>query len=92
MISADASTYGLGAILLQEQRDSTCKPVAYTSRSMTKTEIRYAQVEKEALAITWACDKFANYIISLKVLIETDHEPLIPLIGLKHLDELLTYS
>ena len=67
-ISADASSYGLGAVLLQEQRDSMRKPVAYASRSMTKTETRYAQVEKEALAITWACDKFANYIIGLKVL------------------------
>jgi transposase InsO family protein len=86
-ISADASSYGLGAVLLQEH-DSAWKPVAYASRSMTKTETRYAQVEKEALAITWACDKFANYIIGLKVLIETDHKPLIPLLGSKHLDDL----
>ena len=87
-ISAVASSYGLGAVLLQEQRDSMWKPVAYASRSMTKTETRYAQVEKEALAITWACDKFANYIIRLKVLVQTDHKPLIPLSGSKHLDEL----
>ena len=50
-ISAYASSYGLGAVLLQEQRDSTWKPVAYDSRSMTNTETRYAQVEKEALAM-----------------------------------------
>lgn len=55
---------------------------------MSKTEGRYAQIEKEALAITWACDKFANYIIGMKVLIETDHKPLIPLLGSKHLDDL----
>ena len=83
-ISADASSYGLGAVLLQEH-NSVGKPVAYASRSMTKTETRYAQVEKEALAITWACDKFATYIIGLKVLIETDHKPLL---GSKHLDDL----
>ena len=86
-ISADASSYGLGAVLLQEH-NSVWKPVAYASRSMTKTETRYAQVEKEVLAITWACDKFATYIIGLKVLIETDHKPLIPLLGSKHLDDL----
>ena len=86
-ISADASSYGLGAVLLQEH-NSVWKPVAYASRSMMKTETRYAQVEKEALAITWACDKFATYIIGLKVLIETDHKPLIPLLGSKHLDDL----
>ena len=74
-ISADASSHGLGTVLLREH-SSGWKPVAYASRSMSKTEKRYAQVEKEALAITWACDKFANYIVGMKVLIETDHKPL----------------
>ena len=32
-------------------------PVAYASRSMTEMEQRYAQIEEEALAVTWACDK-----------------------------------
>ncbi len=42
--------------LLQEDK-SMWKPVAYTSRSMSETEQRYAQIEKEALAITWICEK-----------------------------------
>ena len=44
-ISADASSYGLGAVLLQ-QSSSQWKPVAYVSRSMSDTEHRYAQIEK----------------------------------------------
>ena len=63
-VSADASAYGLGAVLLQKE-DSEWKPVAYASRSMSETERRYAQIEKEALAITWACEKFSMYILIL---------------------------
>ena len=76
-VSADASSFGLGAVLLQESTQGW-KPVAYASRSMNETEQRYAQIEKEALAITWACNKFSDYILGRKFLIETDHKPLIP--------------
>ena len=53
VVSADASTYGLGAVLIQRQRDGNCRPVAYASRAMTNTEQMYAEIEKEALALTW---------------------------------------
>ena len=86
-ISADASSYGLGAVLLQ-QDGNDWKPVAYASRSMSQTESRYAQIEKEALATTWACEKFSNFILGKHIEIETDHKPLVPLLGVKHLDSL----
>ena len=54
-ISVDASSYGLGAVLLQNNY-SSWQPVTFASRVMSDTERRYAQVEKEALAITWACE------------------------------------
>lgn len=86
-VSADASSYGLGAVLMQEV-NSEWKPLAYASRSMTSTELRYAQIEKEALAITWACNKFSDYILGMPISIETDHKPLVPLPGTKQLDSL----
>ena len=86
-ISADASSYGLGAVLLQ-QTTSQWKPIAYASRSMSDTERRYAQIEKEALASTWACEKFATYVLGMKFILETDHKPLVPLLNSKHLDSL----
>ena len=54
---------------------------------MTSTEQRYAQIEKEAVATTWACEKFNDYILGKEILIETDHKPLVPLFGSKNLDE-----
>ena len=86
-ISADASSYGLGAVIMQ-QNGPDWKPVAYASRSMTETEMRYAQIEKEALATTWACERFSTYILGMKFAIETDHKPLVPLLGSKHLNNL----
>ena len=83
-LSADASSYGLGAVLLQ-QFGTEWKPIAYTSRSMSKTEQRYAQIEKEALATTWACEKFSDFILGKSIEIETHHKPLVPLLGTKHL-------
>ncbi len=50
-VSADASSYGLGAVLLQKQPGGDLRPVAYISQSMSPTEQRCAQIEKEALAL-----------------------------------------
>ena len=64
------------------------RPVSYNSRSLTATEQRYAQIEKEVLAFTWGCERFADYLVGLRFTIETDHKPLVPLFSYKNLDEL----
>ena len=87
-VCANASSHGLGAVLMQKS-NSSWKPIAFASRSMTETQQRYAQIEKEVLASTWACEKFSTYILGMKFLIDTDHKPLVPLLGMKHLDRLL---
>ena len=52
-LQCDASDTGLGAVLLQLQQ-----PVSFASRALTQTETRYAEIEKELLAIVFACEKF----------------------------------
>ena len=72
-------------MLLQQHADMW-QPVAFASRSMTDTERRYSQIEKEALAPVWACEKFGNYVIGKDIALETDHKPLVPLLGKTNLD------
>ena len=87
-ISADASAYGLRAVLMQSQDCTTWQPVAFASRALTETESRYAQIEKEALALVYACEKFSDYVLRKDIFLETDHKPLVPPLGNKRLDTL----
>ena len=86
--TADASSYGIGAVLRQRQQNGDLRPISYISRALTDTEQRYAQIEKEALGITWACERFQDYLIGMRFHIETDHKLLIPLFSSKPLNEL----
>ena len=71
-IQCDASETGLGAFLMQKGQ-----PVCYASRALTDVETRYAQIEKELLAILWSCHKFDQYIYGQDIVhVESDHEPL----------------
>ncbi|UYV68635.1 K02A2.6-like, partial [Cordylochernes scorpioides] len=72
-IQCDASKHGLGATLLQESQ-----PIIFASRSLSKTEQNYAQIEKECLAIVFACERFHQYILGkCQVIVQTDNKPLL---------------
>ena len=73
-INADASSYGIGGVLLQKQDEGVWKPVSYMSRALSETE------EKECLAFTWMCERSSDYILRKPIVGETDHKPLVPLL------------
>ena len=73
---ADASPVGLGAVLVQE-KNSVDRAVCYASKSLSSVERRYSQMEKEALALVWACERFNLYLYGLQTFdLVTDHEAL----------------
>ncbi|UYV83505.1 K02A2.6-like, partial [Cordylochernes scorpioides] len=88
IVSADASSFGLGGVLRQEQPDGSLKPIAYVSRTLSETEKRYSQIEKEGLAIVWTCDRLKDYVTGIKIHIETDHKPLIAIFTSKSLEDM----
>lgn len=82
-VAADASSYAIGAQLSHEFDDGSIKAIAYASRTLTKTERSYSQIEREALALIFAVKHFHRYIFGKKFTLVTDHKPLLAIFGSK---------
>ena len=76
-VQADASLRGLGACLIQQQKGKD-QPIAFASKSLTDAETRYANIERELLAIVFAC------LLRRSFVAESDHKPL-EMIAMKNL-------
>jgi hypothetical protein len=72
----DASPVGLGCVLTQINPENLGEKhiVSYASRLLSDTERRYSQIEKEALAVVWACEKNHLYLFGRKFSIVTDNK------------------
>ena len=55
---------------------------------MTDTEWRFSQIEKEALALVLACEKFQDYVLGKHIDLETDYKLLVLLMSTTSLDSL----
>lgn len=81
VLTCDASSVGIGAILAHEYPDKSQRPIEYASRVLSPTEQKYSVIEKEALAIVFATKKFYQYLIGKHFYLATDHKPLLAIFG-----------
>ena len=77
-IQVDASGKGLGAALIQTD---PAKPdheymIAFASKSLSDVEQRYANIEREMLAVVFGIERFHTYVYGSSFQVESDHKPL----------------
>src|SRR5258705_4021492 len=72
---SDASGYGIGCVLSQDQNGKE-RVICYASRTLTPAEQNYSVIEREALGLIYAVKVFRPYLYDHQFQLITDHNPL----------------
>ena len=81
ILQTDASKKGFGAVLIQDE-----KPVYYASRTLSKAEKNYQNLERECMAAVWGMEKFHYFLYGRHFVLQTDQKPLVSIFK-KHMTD-----
>ncbi|XP_062713761.1 uncharacterized protein K02A2.6-like [Aedes albopictus] len=76
VLATDASPYGIGAVLSHQYPDGTERPLQYASQTLTRTQQKYSQIDKEAYSIIFGVRKFHQYLYGRRFTLVTDNKPI----------------
>lgn len=81
VLTMDASPYRVGAVLSHTYPDGTERVLQYASQTLSQTQQKYTQIDKEASCIIFGLKKFYQYLYGNKFSLITDHRPLVHIFG-----------
>lgn len=72
ILYTDASPNALGAVLVQVNNEGISRIISFASKSLTSTEKKYAQNQREALSAVWAVEHFSYFLLGRRFILRTD--------------------